>query len=81
VTVLLSLLPINPANTFVMRNSTQISFQLPYLPGEQLLIIHGYLFVGGRNIVTDNIAHKGSQYFDYLLLSLHSAWIMQDARQ
>ena len=38
------------------------------------------LILGGSGIVTNNIANKGGQYFDYGLLPLHSPWIIQDAR-
>jgi len=42
-------------------------------------IIH-FADVGGSGIITNNVANKGGQYFDYGLLPLHSPWIMQDAR-
>jgi len=37
------------------------------------------LILGGSGIVTNNMANKGGQYFDYGLPPLHSSWIMQDA--
>jgi hypothetical protein len=30
---------------------------------------------GGRDIVNDNIAHKGGKYFDYGLKMLRKPWI------
>jgi len=36
------------------------------------------LILDGSGIFTNNIAIKGSEYFDYGLLPLHSLWIMQD---
>ena len=41
VTVSLSLLPIMAANTLVMDNSEQITYQLPYLQDQKLLRLHG----------------------------------------
>jgi hypothetical protein len=76
----LSLLPIKAANILVMYNCGKISFQFPYMDGEQLLTLCGCLILGGSNSLTNNIAHKGSQYFDCRLCSLHSPCIMYDAR-
>jgi hypothetical protein len=36
--------------------------------------------LGGSNIITLNIAHKGGQYFQLGLIILHSLWMMQDTR-
>ena len=76
--MLLSLLPIQAANMFVMHNSMQITFPLPYLHNLQSLTRQGCLFIFGSDILTNTSMHKGSQYFDDVLLSLHSPWIMQD---
>jgi len=38
------------------------------------------LILFGSGIVTNNIANKGCQYFDYGLMLSHSPWIAQDTR-
>jgi len=48
---------------------------------QKLLTLCWHSFLGGScNIVTTIFAHKGSQYYNYGLMSLHSQVIIQDAR-
>jgi len=38
------------------------------------------LILYGSSSITNNIANKGGQYFDYELPPLHSPWILDDAK-
>jgi len=38
------------------------------------------LIVGGSNIILNDVANTGSQYFDFGRILLYSPWTMQDTR-
>jgi len=53
------------ASTLVMHYSNKIAVQLLNLQYETAWTLCWCLFLGGSNLNTNNIAHKGSQYIDY----------------
>jgi len=66
VTLPVSFLPIKAANTLVMHNSEQISFQLPYLKDLKSLMLSWHSFPEcGSDRVTLSYALKCCQYDAY----------------
>jgi len=48
---------------------------------QKSLMLHWRTFLGGgTDIVNAILSHEGGQNFDYSLISLHSWFIIQDAR-
>jgi len=66
VTVLLAPLPLKAANTLVMDNSNQMTFQLPYVQDQKSFMLRRHSFSEcGSYQVACSFDGKGGQYVGY----------------
>jgi len=78
--VSLSVLPLKEANTLIMYNNDQVTFQLPDLQDQKLLTLCRRSFSEwGREGVTLSFAHTGNLYLIYDYLQPIATQITQDA--